>query len=164
VCQLKAYTIASLHWLLHTFKNHHDNYIISNRCNIVHRITQFSTKSCIYSNVLPYLGSLRLHCRFTKAFASGKTPRSADITDGLKRNTREGRKWEASGYVIPTTNVTTLCGVRTVTASRSSAKLGEGSRNCMLKGVIPKLNWRKGAKHNQRAVDDQGIVVHKRKQ
>lgn len=152
MCQLKVYTIASLHWLLHTFKNHNDNYIISNRCNIVLKITQFSTKSCIYSNVLPYLGSLRL------------TPRSADITDGLKGNTRAGRKWEASSYVIPTTNVTTFCGVSTVTVSRSSAKLGEGSRNCMLKGVIPKLNWRKGAKHSQRAVDDQGMVVHKRRQ
>lgn len=150
--------IASLHWLLHTFKNHHDNDIISHRRNIFLKTTQFSTKSCIYCNALPYLGSLRLHCRFTKALCRREELRQwqalryADRTDGLKGNTAAGRKWEPSSYVLPTTNGTSFCGVITVTASRNSAKLGKGSRNCILKCVIPKLNWRKGAKHNQRPV------------
>lgn len=158
MCQLKACTIASLHWLLHTFNNHPDNYIISYRRNNVLKIKQFSTNSCNYSNVLPYLGSLRLRCRFTKALCrreelqERQAFRSADRTDGLRGNTTAGRKWEASSYVIPTNNGTSFCGVSTVTASRSSAKLGKGSRNCVLKGVIPKLNWRKGTKHNQRPV------------
>ena len=78
LCINWKFTQASLHWLHNTFKNHHDNDIISYRCNFVLKLCNFpislafTPMFCHIQAQYPYTVVSPKHCVGVKNFASGK--------------------------------------------------------------------------------------------